>query len=133
MGKIFQRKDRNSKDWYISYYESDGMRVKRKIGPSKTLAEITLKKIEVEMAEGRYLNVKSKNKIKFEIFTEEYLKYYAANLKSCRKSHQVRIRVLLRFFKGRYLDDITVLDVEKLKTERSTEVSSATVNRDWHV
>ncbi|MCA9407385.1 MAG: hypothetical protein KC733_01750, partial [Candidatus Omnitrophica bacterium] len=88
VGKVFQRKDRKSKDWYISYYEDDGTRIKRKIGPSRKLAEITLKKIEVEKAEGRYLNVKVKNKIKFETFAEDFLKYYAANLKSCKKSHQ---------------------------------------------
>jgi len=46
MGKPFQRKDRNDKDWYISYYEPGGKRIKRRIGPSKRLAEAALSKIE---------------------------------------------------------------------------------------
>jgi transcription initiation factor IIE alpha subunit len=82
MGKTFQRKDRNDNDWYISYYEPSGRRIKRRIGPSKKLAEAALKKIEVAMAEGRYLEVKNKDKVPFEQFAEEYLRMHCLNKKS---------------------------------------------------
>ena len=39
MGKPFQRKDRDDQDWYISYYEPGGKRIRRRIGPSKKVAE----------------------------------------------------------------------------------------------
>ena len=53
MGKTFQRKDRNDRNWYISYYEPGGRRIKRRIGPSRKVAEAALKKIEVAIAEDR--------------------------------------------------------------------------------
>ena len=83
MGKPFQRKDRDDKDWYISYYEPSGRRIKRRIGPSKKVAEAALKKIEVAMAEGRYLEVKNQDKILFEDFADEYFRTHCLNKKSC--------------------------------------------------
>ena len=70
MGKPYQRKDRSDKDWYISYYEPSGRRIKRCVGPSKKVAEAALKKIEVEIAEGKYLDVKKQDRTKFEDFFE---------------------------------------------------------------
>ena len=54
MGKTLQRKDRDDKDWYISFYEPTGRRVKRRIGPSKKVAEAALCKVEVAIADGKY-------------------------------------------------------------------------------
>jgi ASC-1-like (ASCH) protein len=129
MGKPFQRKDRNNKDWYISYYEPGEQRIKRRIGPSKKLAEAALKKIEVAMAEGRYLEVKSQDKIPFDSFADEYLRTHCLNQKSYRSFHQIHVKILKEAFKGKALDEIKVLDIDKFKNDRLEKVSPAMVNR----
>ena len=129
MGKPFQRKDRDDQDWYISYYEPSGRRIKRRIGPSKKVAEAALKKIEVAMAEGRYLEVKNQDKVLFEDFADEYFRTHCLNKKSCYSYHTVNLKILKTAFKDKCLDDIKVLDIERFKNERLKEVSPATVNR----
>ena len=129
MGKPFQRKDRNDKDWYISYYEPGGNRIKRRIGPSKKLAEAALSKIEVALAEGRYLEVKNQDKLPFERFADEYLRTHCLNKKSFHSYHDLHVRILKVAFKGKCLDEIKPLDIEKFKNARLEQVSPATVNR----
>jgi len=130
MGKVFQRRDRNDKDWYISYYEPGGRRVKRRIGPSKKTAEAALKKIDVEIVEGKYLDVKKIGRVGFEDFLNEYYKLHCANLKSCPRTHATYAKKFREVFSGQYLDEIRVVDVERYKTQRSQEVAVATVNRE---
>ena len=55
MATIYKRK----KIWYIDY-RIDGKRVRRKIGPSKKVAEIELKNIEVKLSKGEALLHESK-------------------------------------------------------------------------
>ena len=129
MGKPYQRKDRNDKDWYISYYEPGGKRIKRRIGPSKKLAEAALKKIEVAIAEGRYLEVKNQDKILFENFADEYLRTHCLNQKSYRSYHSIHVKILKEVFKSKSLDEIKTLDIDKFKNNRLNKVSPATVNR----
>jgi integrase len=129
MKGVFQRKDRNPKDWWISYVEPSGRRVKLKIGQSKKLAESALQKIKVEIAEGKYLDIKSNERITFDDFADEYHKLHCVPLKSCKKSHEVHLRLLRTYFKGKYLDEIDVVNVERFKATRMKEVSPATVNR----
>lgn len=50
-------------------------------------------------------------------------------MKSRKKTHEVHLRVLRVYFGDKYLDQISVMDVEKFKTKRIKEVSPATVNR----
>jgi len=122
---------KNKKDdyYYIDYYV-DGRRKRGKISKNKKLAENVLAKRKVEIAEGRYLNVrKKKTRWKFIDFANEYYKYHCANMKSRKKTHEVHLRVLRAYFKDKYLDQISVMDVEKFKTKRINEVSPATVNR----
>jgi len=130
MGKVFQRTDRSLKDWYISYYEPSGRRVKKKIGPIKKLAEASLKKIEVSIAEGKYLEIKKQNKIKFKDFANEYLELHSkVNNRSWRKSDLRNIAALNKVFANKDLHEITPHMIEQFKAHRAKEVSPATVNR----
>ena len=129
MGKPFQRKDRDDKDWYISYYEPGGKRIKRRIGPSKKLAEAALKKIEVAIAEGRYLEIKNQDKVMFEDFADEYLRTHCANQKSFRSYHSIQVGILKEACKNKSLNEIKVLDIDKFKNDRLKRVAPATVNR----
>ena len=60
---------RNSPDriYYIDFYNK-GKRIRERIGTSKRLAETTLRKRRVEIAEGKYLNKKKEVRIRFKDF-----------------------------------------------------------------
>ena len=44
-------------------------------GPRKKEAELVLGKKKAEIRENKYFDVKKEKKVKFEVFTEEYLDY----------------------------------------------------------
>ncbi|MDD5546307.1 MAG: tyrosine-type recombinase/integrase [Candidatus Omnitrophica bacterium] len=116
-------------NWYIRYYIGD-KNVRRKVGPTKGLAEIALKKIKVAMAEGKYLDIKREQKIKFEEFADEYIKTHSkTNNKSWEQTDLHTVKCLKAFFAGKYLSEITPQMVEQFKAKRVTEVKPATTNR----
>ena len=116
-------------NYFIQYY-ADGKNVRRKVGSSKGLAEIALKKIKVAIAEGRYLDIKKEQKVKFENFADEYIKTHSkTNNKSWEQTDLHTVKCLKAFFSGKYLYDITPQMVEQFKAKRVTEVKPATTNR----
>ena len=56
---------RRGKNFWIDYY-AQGRRKREKVGESKSLAELALKKRKVEIAENKFLDIQRDNKIKFE-------------------------------------------------------------------
>jgi integrase len=120
---------RKGEDWYIDYY-AHGRRKREKIGPSKKLAETVLKKRKVEIAEGRFLDIKKEYKVKFEDFADEYLEVHCkSNNKSWRKSDYPNLNGLKKYFSGKCLHEITPKDIEQYRVERIKEVSKSTINR----
>src|SRR3989338_5547161 len=117
--------------YYIDYYV-DGRRKRECIGPDKRLAETVLKKRKVEIAEGRYLDIKKNEKIKFEDFSDEFFRIHSQPNKkpSAVKSDKVILKNLKSFFGGRYLYIIGPQLVEEYKIKRSKDVKPATVNRE---
>jgi len=115
--------------WYIDYY-AGYKRIREKIGPSKRQAETVLKKKMVQVAENRFLEVEKYDKIKFEKMTELYLENYSKPNKKSSRRDVTSINNLKPFFAGKYLHEITPLDMEKYKRGRQGQVSNATVNRE---
>lgn len=115
--------------WYIDYYAGYKRR-REKIGPSKRQAEVVLKKRMVQVAENRFLEVEKYEKIKFEKMTELYLENYSKPNKKSSRRDVTSINNLKPFFAGKYLHEITPLDMEKYKRGRQGQVSNATVNRE---
>lgn len=129
----------------IDYRLPNGKRKREKIGPSKKLAENVLSKRRVEIAEGKYLDVVKKDKIKFEDFAQEYLSLHSKQHKKSWKTDSFHIKDLGEFFKGKFLYEITAQDIEHFKLERLKQkigklkegakedkrktVSSSTINR----
>ncbi|MEW6675412.1 MAG: hypothetical protein AB1348_05335 [Nitrospirota bacterium] len=66
------------KNWYIDYYFK-GRRKRKKVGPSKKLAEQVLKDVQLKIAKGEYLGVYEDKKVLFEDFAKEYLEYARTN------------------------------------------------------
>ena len=64
--------------WYIDYYVK-GVRKRKKIGPSKQVAELALAQVQVKMAKGEYLGIYEEKKRTFRQFAPEYLAYSQAN------------------------------------------------------
>ena len=115
--------------WYIDYYAC-GRRKREKIGPSKSLAETVLKKRKVEIAEGKFLDIRKEQKVKFEDFTQQFIELYLKpNNMSWEKSELHNIKRMEKFFAGHHLHEITPILIEKFKIERGKEVAPATVNR----
>jgi integrase len=122
---------KKGKNWYIDYYVK-GRRTRRKIGPSKKLAQQVLQDVHVKMAKGEYLGVYDEKKIPFEEFSQHYLAYSKTNKAWSTYQNRDRISVahLDSMCKGRYLFEITPQMLEKYKAERLEKVSPATVNRE---
>jgi len=132
-------------NYYIDYRLPNGKRIREKIGSSKKLAENVLSKRRVEIAEGKYLDIVKKDKIKFEDFAQEYLKIHSRPNKKSWKTDFHIIKTLERYFKGKYLYEITPKSIEHFKMQRLTEpvgpqdvanpktICSSTVNRQLDV
>ncbi len=119
-----------NENYFIDYRLPNGKRRREKVGASKKLAETVLAKRKVEIAEGKFLDIRKQVKIKFETFAEEFLNIHSKANKKSWKSDYYYLETLKEFFKGKYLYELTIKDVEKFKLDRSQVVSPATVNRE---
>jgi len=122
---------RKGKYWYIDYYFR-GRRKRRKIGPSKKLAEQVLKDVQVKLAKGEYLGVYEQKKIPFEEYAQKYLEFCKANKASSTYIRRDRWSVahLTNFFTGKYLFEINARMADEYKAKRLEKVAPATVNRE---
>lgn len=122
---IFQKKG----SWYIDYY-AFGKRARKKIGPSKALAENVLRKRKVEIAENKYLDIRKEQRIKFADFADEYLEIHSkVNNRSWENAELPPVKRLKAYFGGKYLHEITPQSIEQFKAQAVNEVKPATVNR----
>ena len=120
---VFKRKS----VYYIDY-SFNGRRTREAVSESKKIADTVLQKRKVAIAEGKYLDIKKTEKIRFEDFADEYLAIHSKPKKSYHTDEKI-IGLLKKIFGGKYLYHITSLDIERFKSERIKEVSPATVNR----
>lgn len=117
-------------NWYIDYYLK-GRRKRRKIGPSKKLAQQVLQDVHVKVAKGEYLGVYDEKKILFEEFSQQYLAYSQANKASSTQQRDgFSVAQLTPVFKEKYLFEITPRMIEKYKATRLGKVGPATINRE---
>jgi integrase len=122
---------KKGRHWYIDYYVK-GVRKRKKIGPSKHVAELALKDVELKLARGEYLGIYAEKKLTFRQFTPEYLAYSQANKApgSYRRDQGIIDTRLMPFFGEQYLSEITLARTEQYKAQRLTLVDPATVNKE---
>jgi len=89
MGAIFKR----GKTWYIDI-RVKGRRIRKRVGPSKKIAELALKDAEVKAARDEFGF--SKNDISLDKFFDQFLDYSSANH---RESTTSRYRAVIDHFK----------------------------------
>ncbi len=133
-GRVFCRK----RIWYIDL-NVNGRRLRESTNSTnKKFAETVLAKRIVEVAEGKFLDIKKVQKIKFKDFADEYLNLHSKLKKSYSTDRKI-VELFKNLFGDKYLYEITSLDVEKFKSMRVNQivkrsvtkkkVSPATVNR----
>ena len=115
--------------FFIDYYVN-GRRRREKIGTSRKLAETVLAKRKVDIAEGKFLDIRTSKKIKFEIFADEFLNLHSKVNKKSWKSDLYNLHSLGKYFDGKYLYEISVKDIEGYKSDRIKSAAPATVNRE---
>ena len=120
---------KKGKNWYIDYYHK-GRRLRKRIGPSKQVAELALKDVELKIARGEFLGIYEEKRILFREFAEEFIGWAEVNTsRGTAKQYGMVIRSsLVPFFGDRYLAQITRKDVEDYKMKRAKTVKPATVN-----
>ncbi len=117
-------------NWYIDYYLY-GRRRRKKIGPSKRLAELALKNIKVAMAKGEHLGIYDSKKISFEELAKQYLPYAQTNKTPRSYERDVtNLKALTPHFAG-LITEIKPQDIEAYKAVRlAAGVKPATVNHE---
>lgn len=127
---VFKKKVSNGQVVYGMDFYANGRRYRKLVGSSKSLAEKALAKVEVEIAENKFLDIKKEQRIKFEDFANEFYENHCkVNHRTPHKAAGSSLKVLRRFFSGVYLHEINPQMIEKFKRERCMEVSPSTVNR----
>ncbi len=124
MGVVFKRQS-----WWLDY-RFNGRRHRQKVGPSKTLADNAWAKVRTEIAENKFLDIKKEKQVRFEDFADKYLDMHCkVNHRNYMRASGGQVSMLKKLFSGRFLNEITPLDIERFKGERIKDVSPATVNR----
>lgn len=111
---------------YIDFY-ADGRRIRKSVGSEKD-AENALAAVKTDILRGE-LRFKKESKIRFEDFAKEYFEYSKVNKKSWERD-RTSLKALTEFFDNILLSKITAGYIEKYKTKRIGEVSSASINRE---
>jgi integrase len=123
-------------NFWIDYY-ANGRRRREKVGPSRSLAVKALRKRQVEVAEGKFLDVEHRKIIRFKDFTQIYIDSHARKKRSWLTTDVHYLKQLTPFFGNRFLHEIDSLLVKRYqtmrrgeKTYKGTLVSTAYVNRE---
>jgi integrase len=120
---------KRGKKWCIDY-RYKGRRIREAVSESKAVADAALKKRLTQIAEDRFLDKKKEQHIKLEDFAKLYMQNYSRPNKLSFSRDQICINHLLGHFKGQYLTEINVFDVEDYKRIRLKKVKPPTVNHE---
>ena len=117
--------------WWIDFYHQ-GKRIRRKVGPSKRVAEMALADVQVKRAKNDFLGVCDPKKIFFRVFAAEYLEYSKANKAQSSYERDVTTieKHLVPVWGEHLLQRITGKDIEAYKVRRLEQVTASTVNRE---
>jgi len=117
--------------WWIDFYHQ-GKRIRRKVGPSKKVAEMALADVQVKKAKNDFLGVCDPKRVTFKDFAAEYLEYAKANkAKSSYERDVTTIKKhLVPLWSDLQLSRITAKMMEDYKLKRIERVVASTVTRE---
>ncbi len=116
--------------WYSQFWH-DGKRYTKAWGKiSKTAAKEYDARFKIEVREGKF--IEKSRRIRFETFAARYMETARHSKKrNTFRRNESSLKMLMPYFKGRLLHNITVWDVEKYKKDRKEAgKETATINRD---
>ncbi|MEW6532047.1 MAG: tyrosine-type recombinase/integrase [Thermodesulfobacteriota bacterium] len=118
-------------NWWIDFYHQ-GKRIRRKVGPSKKMAELKLADVQVKKAKNDFLGVCEPKKILFKDFAAEYLEYSKAN--KAKRSYERDVLTLdghvTPLWGDQHLCHLNPKMIEEYKARRLEKVTASTVNRE---
>jgi integrase len=127
----------SGKIYWIEYRNAEGVRRRERIGPNKSLAETTIMKRLVARAEGRLLDKKKDDKVRFDQLVGWFLALHEIKRKSSFDRDKRSLDKLIGFFKTKLASQITPALISEYQAHRLAEKSyrgentkPATVNRE---
>jgi integrase len=127
----------SGKTYWIEFYTKEGRRKRERIGPNKALAETVHRKRLVERAEGKLLDKKKGDKIRFDQLAKHYLSLAEVKTKKSFIRDERSIKKLEYFFKTKLITSISPSLIGNYQSQRLAEKSyrggetkAATVNRE---
>lgn len=130
MGRIYKIKNKTGIKWGIDYIDPVGQRIRKIISSYRDVAENALKKIEIQIAENKYLDVNRFEPILFEDFATKFFETHILLENRSVRNQKYLLTGLVRCFKGKYLHEITNLDIKRHMSTRLKHVKPSTVNSD---
>ncbi|NTV45068.1 MAG: tyrosine-type recombinase/integrase [Chlorobiales bacterium] len=125
MGTLFRRGIK----WCINYRNPDGKQVRRTISEYREAAALVLKKTEMDIIEGKYLDKKKVKSVPFGEFVDEFVRNYV-NLETRHPhQHMSRINLIKHRFSGMTLAKIDTRMVRQYLAEMLKVRKPATINR----
>lgn len=127
----------SGKTYWIEFYTKEGQRRRERIGTNKSLAQTVLQKRLVERAEGKLLDRKKGDKIRFEQLAKHYLSLPEVKAKKSFIRDERSARKLEDFFRTKLIASITPSLIGEYQSQRLAEKSyrggntkPATINRE---
>ncbi len=127
----------SGKIYWIEFYNQEGRRKRERIGPNKALAETVHRKRLVERAEGKLLDRKKGDNVRFDQLAKHYLSLPEVKSKKSFVRDEGSIKKLEGFFKTKLITSITPSLIGDYQSQRLAEKSyrggetkAATVNRE---
>ena len=119
--------------WVCDFYDAHNRR-RRKSFRTRQKAQDAEARFRQERFEQKVFGIIKKKTVYFENVVEKFLEVSKSSSKRrTYEAHQVRINQLEKFFNGKVLSEVTLLDVEEYKNRRLRTVSISTVNRELSV
>ena len=118
-------------NWFIDL-RIDGRRRRKKVGPSKEIALLALKDIEVKRAKAEWLGILDEKKTKFRDFAREWLKEKKIHLKpsTLRDFNSIFDNYLFPHFGEMYLSRIKEAHIERFLGSLG-HLSTKRINTSW--
>lgn len=126
MGALFQR----GKKWGIDYYDPNGKRIRRIVSRYKETAQKALMKVEIQIAEGKYLDIKRCEPISFKDFAEKYRHKHIRRVNKSARNQEYLLNSLIKHFGRKMLHEISAVDLDDYLEQRRCKWSASTVNKD---
>ena len=126
MGSIFKR----GKKWYIYYSDPNGKRIREAVSQYKETALKALKKVEIEIVEGKFLDVKRHVLISFKDFAEKFRRKHIQRRNKSIRNQEYLLDGLVKYFGRQMMHEISTNDMDNYLEQRQQERKPSTVNSD---